>query len=76
LTKIPLVYGVSYFNFGGLGASFGGAKPSKAPRGDWTAEFNLFEEKQTFSWMFFLYDFNKAVTFMSRSAQRKAFNWP
>jgi len=30
LTKNPLVYGVSYFNFGGLGACWG-AKPTKAP---------------------------------------------
>jgi len=34
LTKIPLVYRVSYFNLGGLGALFGEAKPTKAPRGD------------------------------------------
>ena len=37
LTKIPLVYSVSRFNLGGLGALFGGAKPTKAPpwRRDW-----------------------------------------
>ena len=38
LTKTPLIYSVSRFSFGGLGALFGGAKPTKAPsRGDGTA---------------------------------------
>jgi len=43
LTKVPLIYSVSYFNLGGIGAVFGGAKPTKAPRGDrtvWIA-FNI-----------------------------------
>ena len=31
LTKIPLTQSASYFNLGGLGALFGGAKPTKAP---------------------------------------------
>jgi len=37
LTKIPLSYSVSYFTLEGLGALFGGAKPTKAPpwRRDW-----------------------------------------
>jgi len=30
LTKNPLIYSVSYFNFGGL-VAFWGAKPTKAP---------------------------------------------
>jgi len=30
LTKNPLIYGVSYFNFGGF-VAFWGAKPTKAP---------------------------------------------
>jgi len=34
LTKIPLIYSVSYFNLGGLGAVFGGLSPPKPPRGD------------------------------------------
>ena len=37
LTKTPLIYSVSRFNLGGLGALFGGDKPTKAPRGDETA---------------------------------------
>jgi len=37
LTKTPLIYSVSRFHLGGLGALFGGAKPTKAPRGDGTA---------------------------------------
>ena len=28
--KIPLIYSASYFNWGGLGALFGRAKPTKA----------------------------------------------
>jgi len=28
---MPLISNVSYFNLGGLGALFGGAKPTKAP---------------------------------------------
>ena len=31
LTKIQLMYSVSYFKLGGLGASFGGLSPSKPP---------------------------------------------
>jgi len=31
LTKIPLIYSVSLFNFGGLGALFGDAKPTEPP---------------------------------------------
>jgi len=31
LTKLPLTYSISYFNLGGLGALFGGNKPTKAP---------------------------------------------
>jgi len=31
LTKIPLVYSVSHFNLGGLGALFGGLSPPKLP---------------------------------------------
>ena len=31
LTKTPLIYSVSRFNLGGLGALFEGAKPTKAP---------------------------------------------
>jgi len=38
LTKIPLIYGVSYFNLRGLGALFWGAKPSKDPHGDRNVE--------------------------------------
>jgi len=30
-TKIPLIYSVSYFNLGGLGAVFGGLSPPKPP---------------------------------------------
>jgi len=30
LTNIPLIYSVSYFNLGGLGALFGGDKPTNA----------------------------------------------
>jgi len=37
LAKAILIYSVSLFNFGGLGALFRGAKPTKAPRGDGTA---------------------------------------
>jgi len=33
LAKTPLIYSVSRFNLGGIGAMFGGAKPTKAPRG-------------------------------------------
>jgi len=33
-------YSFSSFNLGGLGALFGGAKPTKAPRGDGTASNN------------------------------------
>jgi len=36
LTKIPLTYSVSRFNFGGFGVFLGGAKPTKALRGDGT----------------------------------------
>ena len=36
LAKIPLIYSVSYFNLGGLGALFGEPKPTKTPRGDGT----------------------------------------
>jgi len=36
LTKTQLLYSVSCFNLGGLGALFEGAKPPKAPRGDGT----------------------------------------
>ena len=36
LSKIPLIYSVSRFNLGGLGALFGGDKPTTAPRGDGT----------------------------------------
>ena len=36
LTKIPLMCRVSYFNLGGVGALPGGAKSTKAPRGDGT----------------------------------------
>jgi len=31
LTKIPLIYSVSYFNLGGLGALFGGLNPPMPP---------------------------------------------
>jgi len=34
--KNTLTYSVSYFNLGGLGTVFGGAKPSKLSRGDGT----------------------------------------
>jgi len=37
MTKIPLIYSVSYFNLGRLGALFGGDKLTKAPHGDGTA---------------------------------------
>jgi len=37
LTKTPLIYSVSRFNLGGLGALFGGISPPKPPRGDGTA---------------------------------------
>jgi len=36
LTKTPLIYSVSYFSLEGLGALFGGIKPTKATRGDGT----------------------------------------
>jgi len=36
LTKSHLIYSVSCFNLGGLGAFFGGDKPPKAPCGDGT----------------------------------------
>ena len=36
LTQTPLVYSVSRFNLGGIGALFWGAKPTKTPRGDGT----------------------------------------
>ena len=36
--KIPLMYGVSYFNLGGLGALFEGTSPPKFPRGDWLCQ--------------------------------------
>jgi len=37
LTKVPLIYNVSYFNFRELGALFGGAEATKSPpwRRDW-----------------------------------------
>jgi len=41
LNKIPLIYSVSRFNLGGLGALFGVAKPTKAPRGDGTVRSHL-----------------------------------
>jgi len=31
LIKSPKIYSVSYFDFGGLGTLFGGAKPTIAP---------------------------------------------
>jgi len=34
LTKPTLIYSVSCFNLGWLGALFGKAKPTEAPRGD------------------------------------------
>jgi len=34
--KAVFNYNVSYFNLGGFGALFCGAKPTKAPRGDGT----------------------------------------
>jgi len=34
LTKTPPIYSVSRFNFEELGALFGGAKPTNAPRGN------------------------------------------
>ena len=34
LIKIPLIYSISCFNLGGLGALFEGAKSTKAPSGD------------------------------------------
>jgi len=40
LTKTPLIYSVSRFNLGGLGALFGGAKPTKAPCGDGTGNMS------------------------------------
>jgi len=36
LTKTQLIYSVSCFHFGGLGALFVGAKPQKPPRGGGT----------------------------------------
>jgi len=47
LTKIPLVYRVSYFNLGGLGAWIGEAKPTKAPRGGVTVP--VYYSTKTFS---------------------------
>jgi len=37
LIKPPMIYSVSYFDFGGLSTLFGGAKLTKAPpwRRDW-----------------------------------------
>jgi len=37
LTKTSHIHSASRFNLGGLGALFGRAKPTKAPRGDGTA---------------------------------------
>jgi len=37
LTKTPLIYSVSYFNLGWLGALFEGLSPPKPLRGDGTA---------------------------------------
>ena len=42
LTKMPLTYSISNFNFGGLGAFFGKTKPTKAPRGDGTGQESLY----------------------------------
>ena len=36
LTKTPLIYSVSCFNFEGFGALYGGSKPTKSPRSDGT----------------------------------------
>ena len=36
LSKIPLIYSVSLFILGGLELCLGGAKPTRAPRGDGT----------------------------------------
>jgi len=36
LTKTQLIYSVSCFNLGGLGALFRGKNPPEAPRGDGT----------------------------------------
>jgi len=41
LTKTPLIYSVSRFNFGGLGVVLGGAKLTKPPRGDGTGMLPL-----------------------------------
>ena len=39
LTKTPLIYSVSRFNLGGLGALFEKTNPTKAPRSDGTELF-------------------------------------
>jgi len=36
LIKPPMIYSVSYFNFGALNALFGELSPPKLPRGDGT----------------------------------------
>jgi len=39
ITKTQLIYSVSRFNLGGLGALFGRSQPTKDPRGDGTAKY-------------------------------------
>jgi len=46
LTKTSLIYSVSRFNLGGLGAFFGGISPPKPPRGDGTVAFTITEQGQ------------------------------
>ena len=41
LNNTPLIYSVSHFNFGGLGALFGGLSPPKPNRGDGTAQQSI-----------------------------------
>jgi len=36
LIKSPMIHSVPYFDLRGLGTLFGGAKPTKSPRGDGT----------------------------------------
>jgi len=48
LTKTPLIYSVSHFNLGGLGALFGGKSPPKPPvaTGLYESNTNLTDDLQ------------------------------
>ena len=51
LAKISRIYSVSYFNLRGLRALFGGAKPTKDPRGDGTAWLHKFYKLVSVTYM-------------------------